>query len=850
MSSVFCSFFKTRVAVILFSVLILLPAGSVQGQDKTPAVDENAVTQEPQKKQDQEKEAEDKKDAYELEGMVIYGTVENPATGASTIGPNVIPNLPKGNGSINEMLRILPQVQFSDTANTSLQGGEILPPDVSISGGRVYQNNFLIDGISNNNLLDPTADNPNHYEEVPANPQEFFLNADLVDEITVYDSNVPAKYGWFTGGVVDATTKRHGPGFGGKISYRTTRHEWTSIHVSDEDNYDFENSDSHDMQPRFEKHFAGASLNVPFSESMGALASYQLNYSRIPLDYLGSYKNQWRLNQNVLTKFSVDLADVNFLDLSLLVAPYEGKYFIKNTLNSDFTIRGGGYGGMLNYSHDLNAGELTLKGGYRISENSRNAPTNLRSWATSKTKWWGRLVDNEVSVEGGWGDIENRQETLELKSDMVFTDFETGFVGHRVNVGGEYSNVRGVYKRKDTHYQYMDAKLNSDIECDDPYTCVSGEQFFTRRIVREAESVDVSMNQFAAYLEDTLNIWRFKITSGIRYDYDDYLENHNVAPRLRAAFDIFGNNSTLLIGGLNRYYGHSFLSYKLRESKKIYYTQTRTAYHNKPTDWALSTGSESNKDKFSDLKTPYSDEAAVGVDQALLGGRLKLTYVSRENKDEFAREYGSVQPNGLRYYQMNNNGKSNYHGFRASWERTWERHYLSVNATYQQTKTSNEDPEDLLDDEALTDRVWYKGSIRYKSELPRGDYNRPWVANLTYIIKMGYGFSFTNFTKFRAGYQNLEDTGNTITIPAGAGYIDPLTGEGVAEELPIYEKIKRPDAVLFDWRLSWDWNIYTNYKLTLAAEVDNVFDVQIKAGNSDTTYEMGRQLWLSAELTF
>ena len=837
---------------MLFVVLILAPAGPVLGQDEAPATDDGAVIQEIRNKKDkdQEKASEVVDGAYELDDMVIYGTEENPATGASTIGPNVIPHLPKGNGSVNEMLKILPQVQFSDTANTSLQGGEILPPDVSISGGRVYQNNFLIDGLSNNNLLDPTADNPNHYEEVPANPQEFFLDSNLVDQVTVYDSNVPAKYGGFTGGVVDATTKRHGGEFGGKISYRTTNHEWTSIHISDEDEYDFENSNSYTMQPKFEKHFAGVTLNIPFTDYMGVLASYQFKYSKIPLDYLGSYKNQWRLSQNVLAKFSADLTDSSFLDLSFLYAPYEGKYFVKNTLNSDFTIRGGGYGGMLNYMYDTGVGELSLKSSYRISENSRDAPSNIRSWAVTNTKWWGSLIESDVSVEGGWGDIENRQESFEVKSDMVFVDFKTGFFSNRINTGVEYSNIRGSYKRKDTHYQYIDAKLNPDIECDDPYTCVAGEQFFTRRIVREAESVNVSMNQFAVYLEDTIKLWRFTITPGLRYDYDDYLENHNLAPRLRAAFDIFGNNFTLLTGGLNRYYGHSFLSYKLKESKKTYYTQTRTAYHNKPTAWSLSTGFENNNDKFSDLKTPYADETTVGIDQALLGGRLKLSYISRESKDEFAREYGAVQPNGLRYYKMNNNGESKYYGFRISWERTWQRHYLAINATYQQTETSNEDPEDLLDDEDLTDRVWYNGSIRYKSELPRGDYNRPWVANLTYIIKMGYGFSFTNFTKYRGGYQNLEDSGNTITIPAGAGYVDPLTGEGVVEVLPIYKKVKRPDVVIFDWRLSWDWEVYEDYKLTLIAEVDNVFDIQTKAGSSDTTYEMGRQLWLSAEFTF
>jgi hypothetical protein len=171
-------------------------------------------------------------EAYRLETMHIEGGLENRATGRSVIPRTVIPHLMRGNGNINELLEVLPDVQVDRRHSNSLSGGEILPPEVSISGGKSFQNNFTIDGISNNSLLDPVARNPNSLTDVPGHSQELFLDSALVEEITVYDSNVPARFGNFTGGVVDARTRSPMPRFGGKLTYRTTRDGWTRFHLT------------------------------------------------------------------------------------------------------------------------------------------------------------------------------------------------------------------------------------------------------------------------------------------------------------------------------------------------------------------------------------------------------------------------------------------------------------------------------------------------------------------------------------------------------------------------------------------------------------------------------------------
>lgn len=95
-----------------------------------------------------------------LAPVLVHGQQE-PLTNASRIiDRKIIDSFPSGNNSINEILSFLPDIQFSETSNLSTQGGEILPAAVSIAGGKGFENNFIIDGLSNNSILDPDADDP------------------------------------------------------------------------------------------------------------------------------------------------------------------------------------------------------------------------------------------------------------------------------------------------------------------------------------------------------------------------------------------------------------------------------------------------------------------------------------------------------------------------------------------------------------------------------------------------------------------------------------------------------------------------------------------------------------------
>lgn len=795
------------------------------------------------------------KSAFRLKEIIIEAEsfVESPATGKSIINRKIINKVPAGNGDINELLKLLPDVQLSDKYHTSLRGGEITPADISISGGRTYQNDFKIDGISINNLLDPASNAFESVNDVPGSPQEFFLDSSIADQIIVYDSNIPAEYGGFTGGVVDMQTINPGLKFSGNFKYRTTRSEWTNFHIDDDEEYDFENSNNSSNQPKFEKHHLSIFLDIPINLEHGFIFSYNTLYSKIPLKQFEQTKNQTRYSQNIFIKYLYGISSNSDLSFSVNYAPFEGEYFIPNTKYSDYIIKSGGTSVGIDYNHASSFGNFNTKVSLSKSENSRKAPQHFRNWATTDTKDWGGIVDSDISSEGGFGNITKIQDSMGFKVSYEINHFSYGISKHRLKTGIDFERIHGDFSRDDDTYLYTSAKTTPDVSCgNSTYDCINNEQYFSRRTVLHAESSEAVINNMSIYVQDTIGIKRLTLMPGIRITHDDYMNNTNIAPRFALSFDIIGDRKTILSIGLNRYYGHSILTYKLREARVPYTTESRTVFgsNNAVTDWALSSDSGSSIFKFSNLDTPYSDEIMVGVDQKVLGGILSFKYVQRDNKNEFAKTYGPIQPDGLRYFHMTNSGSSYHNSYRISWDRSWKQQYFSINGTYQKTNTSNTDYDTILTNDPISERIWYDGKIIYREDLPRSDYNRPFIANLIYSVGLPFGFTFTNYTRFRLGYDSLENTYEFKNVPTGEERVDPVTGEPISESLYVYEEVKRDDSFIFDWKIMWEQNIWLEHQLVFIMEIENVFDNKVLAGSSSTAYERGRQFWLGGEYKF
>lgn len=738
-----------------------------------------------------------------LPAVMVHAQRE-PLTDAShIIDRNAIDGVPVGNGSINEILSILPDVQFGESSNLSTRGGEILPSAISISGGKGFENNFIIDGLSNNSMLDPDADNPHSYTDVPGHAQEVFLDSSLIEQIAVYDSNIPARYGDFKGGVVHATTIAPGRQLTGSLFYRTTRDSWTEFHISPSETYKFENSEDENRQPKFEKHHAGFDIHVPISSRIRMLGSYHFLLSTIPLQNLGETHNQQRRQENFLVKLACEPTPQSELDFTWTYSPYKGKYFQKYFKDSDFTVIGGVYTLNADYRSTLPFADLHMQAGYTKSENSRKGPAFMIQTQNADGSW---------DREGFPGELEKDQQRFQWITDLAFRQTTTGPFSHILNLGIDFQHIDGNSQRDKTTYLYT--YFSSGI---------------ARRNVYEKYQVEANLRQYSIYTEDILNYKRLELRPGLRLSYDDFMDNLNLAPRFAVAFDIFGSGNTVLIGGINRYYANNLLTYKLREGTPGSYMEQWSDTNG----WSLKSGATTAYN-YASLETPYADEYVIGLEQDLFGGKASLKYVQRNGRDEFAKTMTDRQTDGKYYYMLNNNGHSRHESYRASWERQWRKHYLSINGTYQKTDSSNESYDDLLNDEDLDEEIWYNGQTILESQLPREDFNRPWMINILYIGQLPHGVTFSSLLKYRSGYEALQKTGETH---ADLG-------------IPIYEKTKLGGAATINCKIDWRTRTWNSQELILSLEILNLLNKKSASGEDAEEYELGRQFWLGAKYSF
>lgn len=775
-----------------------------------------------------------------LAPVTVVGEVRDPLTGQSTLSAGDIQRLPQGDGSLNELLTVMPSVQASDMASTSLQGGEIDPPNVSITGGKVYDNNFMLDGVGVNNLLDPmVGSSTNNGLFLPSQPQTLVVDPLLLQQITVYENNVSAEYSSFSGGVIAAETVSPRPEFSGKLRYRTTRDEWTSFHLDDEAEEDFKSSNSSSMQPKFDKHDAGLMLNIPIAEQMGLVASYSILDSRIRLTHLGEAKDQLRRRENFFLKYEGDLTKRDVLSVTAVYQPERADYFYPDSYSSDYTIERMTSSIQTEYKHFFDIGEFSLGAGSLQSDSERNAPNHLFVWKVSPSKPWGALVGSTSSREGMVGSLEENLQDYQLKTKFTFVPVATGSLEHTFKIGVDYERVRGRRTREADSYNFYSPVMSATVVCaDGAIDCIDGEQYFTRRIVFQAGAAIESIDQYNAYIEDRIRWQRLELRPGLNLGYNDFMENTDYSSRLAGSYDLFGNDVTVLVAGWNRYYGKTLLAYKLREAGRptlIQKLNTTTG------QWdTLSYGSGY---LYSKLKTPHSDELVLGLDQKLLGGTAKLRYVNRDGEDQFASQKDAVaREDGVKYLSLNNNGSSRYEEYSVEWERSWGRHFVSINGTYEESHTSNESYDDQFDAIDEVTECWYDGETFSCAELPRQDFNRPWVANFTYSVKLPYAFTFTNYTKYRSGYVGLDALNSAERAALG-----------VPEEVArAYQEEKQPESWIFDWRLDWRKDLYRNQGIQLSLEINNVFNQKVPAGAEETiqTYELGRQIWAGMEYYF
>ncbi|MDR1460518.1 MAG: Plug domain-containing protein [Campylobacteraceae bacterium] len=210
-----------------------------------------------------------------LDEVKVKVAKNTPIVDGYVVNGEKIANTPTPTNSITDALRSNSNIQFSQNSRSSARGGEIAPPKVSIRGSMHYENNFMINGVSNNNNINPGGLENNAFSDFPSSEaQSLFLDTSLVDSISVYTEAISAEYGSFTGGVVDAKLKNAQMDRWHMMSnFRYTKDSWAKYHLSEtQKNTAYATNERY--QPEFNKYEYNVAFNGPVNDYLGLILSY------------------------------------------------------------------------------------------------------------------------------------------------------------------------------------------------------------------------------------------------------------------------------------------------------------------------------------------------------------------------------------------------------------------------------------------------------------------------------------------------------------------------------------------------------------------------------------------------
>ncbi|SDC16992.1 TonB-dependent receptor plug domain-containing protein [Acinetobacter boissieri] len=815
--------------------------------------------------------AEEKLNTAEEDTIVVRSTPTSQSMGTQIITAAQIAKMPTRNGSVTELLKNNPNVQFSNQADNGNTPGELQPENVSFHGEKFYQNSYLIDGLSNNNTINPGANNgeltttPDGYSptDLPAGgTQSFWINSELIASAEVFDSNISAKYGGFTGGVVDAKLKDpdlNKPS--GRISFRTTNDHLTEYHVDDRISEAFEQASNLYYQPKFNKKFYTATINQPLSDQAGLIFSYNRQESDIPFYHsgLGKWEDQNRSSETYLLKGSYLLTNGDTLRATAMYSPHESTYIKKDIQDGAFTNTGGGYRFNFEWEHLAHWGKVNSLIGYQFEENDiQHAADYYARWysrylnTASKAINWNSTEVSKVGTAfgeyGGYGHFATKKGSLTAKQDYQLNPMQWGQIQHQIDLGLDVNNYSARYQRfNDVVVSRGTPTWSTATVCQSgDVLCIDGEQYFKSRTLYPARVVKGNYTNYAGYLQDSM-LWKnLEVTAGVRLSYDDYLSNLNISPRLSGSLDVFGDHTTRLFAGANRYHAQSLLAYKLRQGISEYYVQTRTSASSAWTTGSLTKASYDYD--ISNLKTPYSDELNLGIAQRIADTIWTLKYVNRQGRDQFGRG-STTASDGQKYYYLTNDGKTKGNTVSLTIEpiSPYQFKYVDLTWNFAANYSNNKSSSQTYYDVSNTDEnmVVFDNKLMQRGDMDALNYNTPWNAffNIDMTVPR-WNFNWTQRLGYTSGYKSYSTS--TLSCDGTGGVCGSYVGNAT-----LYTPVKYKNYVSYDWRFSYTKPMFKNQSLELTLDVMNVFNTAIESYKSTTlnsaiTYKTGRQIWLGA----
>jgi hypothetical protein len=820
-------------------------------------------------------------------------------TGTTVFDSRAVNMRTDGSGEANSFLRNLPNVQYqNDTSeDAGVYSYDIIntrPLELSINGGRTYENNFILNGVSinsvtgsvepfpNDDLRSDTDPTPNLNAFYGLHSQTVFVPSEFIGTATVIDSNASAEYGEFQGGVVvydlarPPTDRYHA-----SVTYSRHTDEMVDYLLATPSG----TNPLGRVAPTFTKNNLAASVGAPITNQLAfilqasrkeAETTRQKNYTY--------YDNLVDDNSdNIFLRFATELkTDIGRFTFDTSLTDYNQLWQSPGwrDLEMDVTTRSSTtqleyFGALQNVvAAGIGLSDVTLKsrayynnsntGNYTNSDVAYTYIANRRrkvggAWVetfdTDRFDAWCRAdpldslpstatQSNTLCNEGGYGNKEMGQTDLgfnaQLRGKLLLGNFL---------VGGEAKSVEGRRARLGdfTYYtSFVTATGNTSTPVSPPggtFFCQPddavcwSDQYARIKTVSIAYDAAETVNVLHGYAELDQTYGWFNIRGGVRLDYEDYFENINVAPRLAGSITPF--DGLVFTGGYNRYYLGETLAYALRDAQPFTRTFTRNhASNGNVPDFPTAVTPRFYSFKSSDLATPFSDEytGAVRVKDPLLGGSLRLRYVERYGRDQFASTSC-----GTNCQQLTNEGERYYQSMTAEYAKFWRglstpllsAAGITVGTTWSEQSISRTT---YFDDDESDIYILYKG----KSYTPESF--TAVTGNLDIPVRIGGTLSTSWFADrlwvdlsagYNLGYQGVYDTGDE----------EEFNGRPHA----IYDDKQFKPVLMLDLAAS----LAVTEQASINLHVNNLLNSPgNRIATNDNPWLLGRSFWLESALRF
>ena len=891
--AVLCQRKKNLLQVRQYFVFVLLVCAVGGGQlgakdSQTPLVlaqQDDITPQNSQQSEDTQSSERDPND-FGIPNDMFKKQAQSYGSGSNVDKP-LLQALQGAGGDMSNALKLLPNIQMNDPKRIANTGGELNPASVSISGGLPAQNSFLLDGFSIDNDLDPfggsgAGGNLESYAR-SGFPQGLNVDTSLLDSITVLDSNISARYGRFSGGIIESTIRKpRTDGLHGTFSAQYASSDFSNLPLQSSifprlgsNGLINQNSRNENYQPNFNKVIYRASLETYLTEHFAILAGFSSASSSIPLPTFQTFqlnqgipqeqstgtKNQMRTNENYFVKVFINPNENFNLEYNFAYMPQSATYFQQNVPDSTYVMQSGGRQMGVKSSWDTGYGLWLAAINYSNLENSRDTESFFVKNPTNSI----------AQAQGMFPSIKQKQDTISVKSDFAFTPIENNAITQNFLAGVEFIYQKATMEHTKEHNAYIGCGFDftgavdifgvSSSNCAD--ATGSGTMYLYPVLAK-----DFSAYSYALYGQDEAEFdlgrgGEINARLGLRLDGDfNYFKKHKIAPRFSLSYFTPAPHKwqTEITLGANRYYARNLITYGYRSifnADRLVFTRTSNT-----SSWQLTGRELGIKSKHSvelnGVDLPYDDELSAAISQNLSIFNFNVRYISRSGKKQITNTLTAA---GVEV--LSNNGSSSADIISVALTQREPLHTGSVEHLYSlaldwSNARRNYNPYINGGDMYSTnDKVILDGVNMPYSAMPSPKINQP----LTVKFNAHHSTTFkrvkvnlNNFVRFRDSYQQI------VLVNMNLG-----SQQGVQFNTLTMRTMDIKSAFMWDMRIGLErevwrgsalfvnidiYNVLNSKNLTTLGVQDGVLLFGIPTGTNILAYEMGRSFWAQVGFKF